>query len=436
MTRSAKKTGPEKFWDRRRVRVALAFAFAVSIVGHIAIGPWSIFTASLEMRDVEGDTTIPIDVLDPGEPVAPAEPTAEPTPQVQEGEGPKKASAGLHDAGVEPPLKDAEPDTLDAADASDASDADDASDAAIPDAAAADAAPHDPVSMVGDVGKVQADEALVVLLVNAQEIRKYPVGARMGALLSSIPQWDDFIAGTGVNPIQQADWLLISGPGLVNTTNDVILVRYNAPDAVVDHAIDVISKKSFNGGPFDAGVPGMRAALGTADRAPRVFLRPQHGLLAVVPPFYAAKAAAILTHARVSPHVRPGEAMRLTLKKPYQPFPDVPKTVSELRLWIVPNAGGGAEVYAEGDCASPADATDAADHLRKVLDRYRGNLAVRIFTHGLLSSLTVDANATHVEVHLSATEDQVDALLSLVESTITTTKSAPPPPAPSAASSR
>jgi hypothetical protein len=436
VTRHRRKTGPERFWDHRRVRVTLAFAFVVSLAGHYAIGPWTLFPTGLEVRDVEGDTTIPIDVLDPGKPVAEVEQPPEAPPPVHEGEG---ATRGVHtgnDAGIDPP-KDAAPDAppdavadalADAlADAADASDPD-ANDAAPVDAGGPDAAPHDPVAMVGDVGKVQADEALVVLLVNAQEIRKHPVGAQMGGLLSSIPQWDDFIAGTGVDPIQQADWLLISGPGLVNTANDVILVRYNAPDAVVDHAIDVISKKSSNGSAFDAGVPGMRAALGTADRAPRVFLRPQHGLLAVVPPFYAAKAAAMLAKVRVSPRVRPGEAMRLTLKKPYQPFPDIPKTVSEVRLWVVPMANGGAEMFAEGDCASASDATDAAAHVNTVFDRFRHNALVSLVTHGLLKSLDIHADETHIELHLTATEEQLDALLTLVGGEIHSMKAQPPPP--------
>ncbi len=215
----------------------------------------------------------------------------------------------------------------------------------------------------------------------------------------------------------------------MNTANDVILVRYNAPDAVVDHAIDVISKKSVNGSAFDAGVPGMRAALGTADRAPRVFLRPQHGLLAVVPPFYAAKAAALLAHVKVSPRVRPGEAMRLTLKKPYQPFPDIPKTVTELRLWVLPLPNGGAEVFAEGDCANASDATDASASIGKVADHYRNNGIISLVTHGLLRTLDIHPNDTHVELHMSATEEQLDVLLTLVGGQINSMKQpAPPPP--------
>ncbi len=174
--RRPRKTGPERFWDRRRSRIGITVAFVVSVLAHFAMSPWSLFPSGLEVRDVEGDTTIPIDVLNPGDPVAPAETAQEPTASVVEGEGPRKANDSLHDAGIEPPLQDAEPDVRDA-EPPDAAEPD-ASDAAAD--AGPDSGPRDPVAMVGDVGKLQADEALVVLLINAQEIRKHPVGAQMG----------------------------------------------------------------------------------------------------------------------------------------------------------------------------------------------------------------------------------------------------------------
>jgi hypothetical protein len=254
----------------------------------------------------------------------------------------------------------------------------------------------------------------------------------MGPLLSSIPQWDDFISGTGVDPISQTDWVLISGPGLIDTSNDVIIVRYSAPDAVVDKAIDVVSKKYEHGGPFDAGVPGVRAALGHADKAPRVFLRPQTHLLAVVPVPYANTAAKILVRSKVSPNVRPGEAVRLTLKRPNHPFPDIPKTVSELRLWVLPRSDGSAEVFAEGDTASDAEAVAAADDIGKVVGRFKSNFLVRALTKGLLNGVDVKSSGKLVTLHLDANQEQLEALLSIVEGQVRARKGPAPPPSASA----
>ena len=396
---------------------------AISLVVHFMVSPWNFFLPrGLEVRDVEGDTAIPVDLLqedDPPEKIVEqqgSDPAAGTDPgglATVDAASTRTGAldAGLDDGSIKPP--DAAPDVEDAGGEG-----------------GVDASPRDPVAMVGAAGAIQAGDPLVVLLVNAAEIRKNPVGSQLGPLLSAIPQWDDFMAGTNIDPIQQTDWMLISGPGLVDTTNDVILVHYSAPDAVVDKAIDVISKKYDRGGPFDAGVPGVKAAIGHADRAQRVFLRPQAGLLAVVPPHYANTAAKILVHAKVSPRVRPGEAVRLKVAKPYQPFPDIPRTVSELRLWVVPRSDEGADVYAEGDCANDADAVDAAKQIKSVLDRFRRNLFVSAMTHGLLDSLDVTSDGKLVKLHLQPTRGQLEALLTLIEGQIRTLKSAPPPPPP------
>jgi hypothetical protein len=425
LARGEKKSGPEKFWDARRWRIAFGVMLFVSLVIHFGVSPWNLLPRGLEMRTVEGDTAIPVELLQDDEP---PEKTVE-----QQGSDPAAGNdpgaLATRDAGTtRDAAGDAEAGALDGSKPTDA--ASDVEDAGGEGAAPSDAAPRDPVAMVGAAGAVQAGDPLVVLLVNAVEIRKNPVGAQMGPLLSAIPQWDDFMAGTNIDPIQQTDWMLISGPGLVDTTNDVILVHYSAPDAVVDKAIDLVSKKYDRGGPFDAGVPGVKAAIGHADRAPRVFLRPQPGLLAVVPPHYANTAARILVHAKVSPRVRPGEAVRLKVSKPYQPFPDIPRTVSELRLWVMPRSDEGADVFAEGDCANDADAADAAKQIKGVLDRYRRNVFVRAMTHGLLDSLEVTSEGKLVKLHLEPTREQLEVLLGIIAGQIRSLKGAPPPPPP------
>ena len=394
---------------------------ALSLVLHVGVSPFNILLPhGIEIRDVQGDTAIPVDLLQEDE--APEKVVEQKANDPAASNDPGALAAGDAGAvrtGADAGVEDAKPHDA-------TPDVDDATGEAAVEAGA----PRDPISMVGAAGAVQAGDPLVVLLVNAVEIRKNPVGAQMGPLLSAIPQWDDFMAGTNIDPIQQTDWMLISGPGLVDTTNDVILVHYSAPDAVVDKAIDVISKKYDRGGPFDAGVPGVKAAIGHADRAPRVFLRPQPGLLAVVPPHYANTAARILVRAKVSPRVRPGEAVRLKVAKPYQPFPDIPKTVSELRLWVVPRTDDGADVYAEGDCANDTDAADAAKQIKGVLDRYRRNMIVRAMTHGLLDSLEVTSDGKLVKLHLQPTLDQLETLLGFIAGQIKSLKSAPPPPPP------
>jgi hypothetical protein len=92
-------------------------------------------------------------------------------------------------------------------------------------------------------GPVQADVVLVMLLVNAEVIRKNPVGAGLGPFLREIPPWDEFMSGTDIDPVRDTDWFIISGPSLVHTERDVVLIHYSAPDTVVDGALDSVRRK-------------------------------------------------------------------------------------------------------------------------------------------------------------------------------------------------
>ena len=82
-------------------------------------------------------------------------------------------------------------------------------------------APRDPEAIVGAAGAIQADVILVMLVVNAEVIRQNPVGAQMGYLLRGIPQWNEFMSGTDIDPVRDADWVIVSGPSLINTAKDV-----------------------------------------------------------------------------------------------------------------------------------------------------------------------------------------------------------------------
>jgi hypothetical protein len=467
------RSGPARFW--RIGRRAFVVATGFSAVLHMASNPWLFFPhAPPELRDTEGELTIAVELLGeeeaPGggapaeEPPAPAD---TPPPASPEADGPNaRVDAGRpRDAGA--PDGRAQ-DTADALDAgARISEADRDEDAGDDDAAAAVAlagdagaseeeagalaagppddagavasmdagAPgpsgaRDIASLYGVPAGVEAGPQLVQLFVNMAVIRENPVGARIGPLLSAIPQWDDFMEGTNVDPVRDTDWLLIYGPSLIRTERDAILIRYSAPDAVVDQAITTISKKYDRGGAFDAGVPGVKATLGHADFHPRVFMRVQPKVLVVVPPDAANTFARVYSKAKISPRARPGEAMRLTLKNPHRPMPFVPETVSELRMWIVPNAEGGADVFAEGDAPSPAEAEEAARALRKFVAQ-QNSFPVRLFTKGVLNTVEFNASGSTVTMRGPVTREQLEALFAFVAGQLGVRVPAPPsPPTP------
>jgi hypothetical protein len=400
--------------------------------------------SGLELKDVDDELTIPVELLGEGPP-APAEEKPPPPEQVVTPENDPNGVKNKPDA-APPRLKpdaavaDAEPLSVDAGvvlvnrdsgPASKASEGGAPTDAGEGDGAAegeglasADAAalpgasgPRDPGAMIGLPGLISAGTVNVTLIVNIAVIRTNPVGARMGPLLYGLPQWNDFMKGSQatVDPIRDTDWILIYGPSLIHTDRDAVIVHYSIGDEVVDHAVESIAKRYDKGGAFDAGVPGVKASLGHADNAERVFLRGQPYVLTIVPKDKAHDFARLMKRSSIQPKVRPGEALRLVVKDPWKqisiPGLKFSQSLKEIRLWIVPRASdGGADVQVEGDCTDEASATDAADALSDLIKR-QNSLVVRAATRGLLNNAKVEANGTHINSHVSASQEQLEALL-------------------------
>jgi hypothetical protein len=430
-----KRSGPERFWSRRSTRVAFALALVASTAAHYAIAPLEL-PHGFEINDVEGEAAIPIEVLTAEAP-PPEPPPPEPAHSKADDDAKELAAAALAaarrvDAGAardagDSGARDAESDAapLDAATDALSTTPRDASagseDGAV---AMADAGPN---AIVG--AAIQADVNLVVLVVNAEVIRQHPVGARMGYLLRGIPQWDEFMSGTDIDPVRDADWVQVAGPSLINTARDVVLIHYSVADAVVDHAVSIVSHKYDRGGPFDAGVPGVKASLAHADRAERVLLRAQPHVLAVVPPSIAEKSARQLVAARLPAHNHPGEAVYLRLVNPHHPMPELPETITEMRLRVVPRSDLGIDVFIEGDTKDASTAADAATELRRIVRRHDDALT-SMLTHGLFDRVDVTTEGPLVKAHIPVTLDQIETVTALVSSFLGVE---PPSSAPSGA---
>jgi hypothetical protein len=406
---------------------ALVGSFAI----HYALSPWSLLPEhAFELRDTAGDLAIPIDVLEgddgppPSPPASPPPLAASPASAVPKGEGldggatPARADAAAHAApdaasDVHAPASPRDagpPETHRDAGPSDSSPGVHF-DGGVAHAGSPSGVARDAVGMIGAAGAAQAGPQNVIVTINMAAIRTHPVGARIGPLFAAIPQWDDFLVGTGIDPLRDTDWVSINGPSLIHSEKDVILVHYAASDAVVDQALEAIGKKASNGGPFDAGVP-VKAVLGHADRADRVFMRPQAHVVAVVPPYYAETAARTLSRASI-PRLpkRPAEAMRLTLIHPHGPMPAIPESVTELRLWILPHAAdGSAEVFGEGDTASPEACSAAVDVLRAVV-RDQNSFGVKLVTRGLLDGVELNADGSTVRMRIPVSREQLEVVL-------------------------
>jgi len=426
-------TGPERFWLHGTM--AWVACLVASLGLHYELLPVSFLPEhEFELRDTAGDLAIPIDILEGEDVPPPLEPPPTPPPLDPSHPPPTGKGEGLDggvaaprsDAGPIKPPRDASTDAPRPVKHPDAASDAIAHDGGVPheggsgkheDAAIArggqvSGVARDAVGMIGAAGGAQAGPQNVIVTINMAAIRTHPVGSRIGPLFAAIPQWDDFLVGTGIEPLRDTDWVSINGPSLIHSEKDVILVHYSSSDALVDRALEAVGRKAGNGGPYDAGVPGMKSILGRADRADRVFMRPQAHVIAVVPPSYAATAARLLSKASIprSPK-RPGEAVRLTLIHPHGPMPAIPESVTEIRLWIVPrNSDGGADIYAEGDTATPDAARDAVEVLKAVV-RDQNSFGVKLVTHGLLDGIELTQDGALVRMHVPVVRDQLEVIL-------------------------
>ncbi len=442
-TTKGPRTGPERFWARWPVRLALGASLVVSGLAHCTAIPID-FSQGFQIEEVDGEAAIPIDLLSPEDTPPPPPPPEEVKPPAEDDKGQAAAVASLRpqpafDAGAPRDggpdgARDAAADVVSPDGAPGDAGAGTASlDGAVAMADAGSGGPRDPQAILGAAGDIQVDKVLVMVVVNAEVIRKSPSGPSLAALLRRVDQWDQFMRGTDIDPVKDIDWIIISGPSIQNTTRDVVLVHYSASDAKVDHAMDVVASNYPQGGAFDAGVGSMKAVRSFSDGAERVVMQPRPHVLAVVPTSAAAKVARQLAAASVPAHVRKGEALYLRVVDPHHPMPQIPAEVSELRLRIVPTDDDGADVLLEGDTASADAARKAAGEIQALLQSINGSMigiGVRLAAGDLLDGIEVTTQATVVKVRMHASAEQIAGILGLAGSLPGVSA---PPRAPSAA---
>jgi hypothetical protein len=190
-------------------------------------------------------------------------------------------------------------------------------------------------------------------------------------------------------------------------------VHFSTSDAVVDKAVRLVMHKYPRGGTFDAGVPGARAVLAYADRSERVILRPASHVLIVVPPKDAAKVARQVMGARIQPNAHPGDAVYWKFMHPHQMLHELPDSISEMRLRVVPRADGSADVLAEGDTPDADAAQSASADVARFARRHNDALT-SLLTHGLFDRVQVTTEGNLVKAHLTASLDQIATVVSLV----------------------
>ena len=251
-----------------------------------------------------------------------------------------------------------------------------------PEDAGADAAPAEPDAgpAIKDPLAVAAAQAKlfkhpnVQIWVASDRIRKHELGGHFGRLLTRIPEWKGFFAGTAVDPIRDLDQLLIAGPQLRDSRKIVAMMYYNVPERKIRGAIDHLIAGSTPKGEWLKDTP-VEAARATADRGERIFaLVGAKRLLVVLPPEAKDQLAGLKD---AKPLGKPGVGILASTITPANALRELPLRLPSTLTWVgisvTPTADGGADLLIEAVDKTPelaaehaADITQQIETVRKV----------------------------------------------------------------------
>ncbi len=248
-----------------------------------------------------------------------------------------------------------------------------------------------------EAGAVQVSEEAIFLVMRMEPLREHAVGQRLGPLLLALPPWRELLTSIVPEPIAQLDTLMLTGASFSDGSSQaMVLVTGRSPESL-DVALELLGRR------VPEGV--VRGTGARVDGAFRVLQR--RGQVVQVTAASGAQEAP-----RGIPTAERGEVVALRLKEPHRHAWWVPEKVLMSRLRIR-TQGDGAELWAEGDCATAEDARLAAEALRARIRETNG-LFVRLATRGVLNDVRIETLGSRLEGKLTANRAQLEATLALV----------------------
>jgi hypothetical protein len=231
-------------------------------------------------------------------------------------------------------------------------------------------------------------------------------GAKVLKMLSVFPEVIDARSITGVDPFADGEWLLVYGSGFLVPGRNANVVRHLRPEAELTRAHADAGLAASDAGPnaVRAEIYGVRGVL----------LRPQAGLLALVPSDRAADLSMALSKPLDS-GTKPGELARIFIAEPARLARFLPADVVRGTVTVKAATDGGLDVSAEAECPDAVSCKTTATAVEELAAK-QNSLVVRIVLKNLLANLAVRARGSKLEATLHAAPEQVDAVLNLARS--------------------
>ena len=224
----------------------------------------------------------------------------------------------------------------------------------------------DPLASAGGPGKLIVKPPHVQVLFNGNRLRGNMAGSALGGVLTALPEWKSFFEGTKIDPIADAEHLLIAGPQFRRSKNVTVWMEYKVSEADMRAAIDTLIARSPKGSRArwlkDTPVP---AAVAVAHGHKRIFvLVPGKKLLAILPAGSNDQIAKVKSVKPFNSTSRAGIVIALDTPRNafhgYEELVDVPKSFKWMRMIVTPQNDGSAGVVLEiGDASAEAAAANA-----------------------------------------------------------------------------
>lgn len=329
-------------------------------------------------------------------------------------------------------------------------------DAAIADAQAADGGVDDggladagvPRARLRDAGALQASVssdagvtaarvppgAQIALRVDMTRIRKSPIAADVRALLGAIPDWKALLDGSGIDPIEQVDRLLIATPNL-QRDKIVLAGRYFGGEQVVRDAVQRLADAKGEPAVWRTEGNVRVAPWANQDATPRVIalVGPEHFAISRAEdlPRVIAIAAARAERGKkgarrpVATQQHPadallsmeeGEGLSIEVEGAAQFVRRGRRGIPErLRLSALEQSGARVELRGTFFYADTTAAIDARAYWDELRNRYASNALVALLgLSGPLQSATLEQRGQDLHIKLRLTADQLKLILGYV----------------------
>jgi hypothetical protein len=276
--------------------------------------------------------------------------------------------------------------------------------------------PGDAVGMIGEAGRIFPESATTVMLTNNAAMRAHPLGPRLMQLITTVLiGWDLFMPVDLVPPARDLEWVMLGGTLVLGSTRSAVFVsRYNVSEPAADAVSAELMKRLGNAKKTQLGVAGVKSFNAVVDRAERAYIRPQTGILAIVPSGEGQHTAEVLAKASIPNAVRPGELVRVSWPRAMRVAFPLPHAVSAVRVWITGGAKDDLTIAAEGDCNDGAAALEAVDELRDRLRSSAPSGFARAMMRPFVDDAAIWADGKVVRYEAKLPEPMLDAMVTFM----------------------